>query len=130
MLESLLLPHLNAALSAVFEDVEAHQLKASLLNGSLILRNLKIKSDALVPLSLPIEATYGHVGTLKIKVRLFLETSIRDPAAIIKPQLLGKFLVSNFKSLFLLFGVSAQNLYGSPIPASTLKHSKLQDPSL
>ncbi|KAL8448486.1 hypothetical protein Emed_003747 [Eimeria media] len=70
MLESLLLPHLNAALSAVFEDLETHQVEASILGGSLVLRNLKLKEDALAPLSLPIDVAYGHVGALTIKLNL------------------------------------------------------------
>ncbi|KAL8430018.1 hypothetical protein Efla_001373 [Eimeria flavescens] len=70
MLKYLLLPHLNAALSAVFEDLETHQIEASILGGTLALRNLKIKSDALAPLSLPINIAYGHVGTLVVKLNL------------------------------------------------------------
>lgn len=58
------------ALSTVFEDIEAHQLEASLLCGSLVLRNLKIRSEALAPLSLPIDVTYGYIRSLEIKVRL------------------------------------------------------------
>ncbi|KAL8275354.1 hypothetical protein Esti_000676 [Eimeria stiedai] len=70
MLESLLLPHLNTALSAVFEDLETHQVEASILGGSLVLRDLKIKEDALAALSLPIDVSYGHVGTLVVKLNL------------------------------------------------------------
>ncbi|CDJ35909.1 Vacuolar protein sorting-associated protein vps13, related [Eimeria mitis] len=70
MLESLLLPHLNTALSAVFEDLEPHQLYASILGGSLVLRNLKLKPDALAALSIPVDVTYGHVEKLEIKLNL------------------------------------------------------------
>ncbi|CDI77654.1 AGAP005082-PA, related, related [Eimeria praecox] len=70
MLESLLLPYLNTALSAVFEDLEPHQLYASILRGSLVLRDLKLKADALAPLSIPVDVTYGHVERLEIKLSL------------------------------------------------------------
>ncbi|OEH76375.1 hypothetical protein cyc_02576 [Cyclospora cayetanensis] len=71
MLESFLLPRINLALSNIFEDLEAHQVDASILNGFLILRNLKLKRDALAALSLPIDVTYGHVGKLEIKLKLW-----------------------------------------------------------
>ena len=69
MLESFLLPYFNPALSAVFEDLEPHQLYASILGGSLVLRNLKLKADALAALSIPVDVTYGHIAKLEVKVR-------------------------------------------------------------
>lgn len=83
MWESLLLPHLNKALSALFEDIKIQQVEASILSGSVTLRDLKIKPEALAPLSLPIDVTYGHVGTLEIKVRFncFAAVFLRGIAA-------------------------------------------------
>lgn len=70
MLNSFLLPYINTALSAVFEDLEPNQLNTSILKGSVVLRNLRIKVDALSAFSLPVDVTYGHIGKLEIKVWL------------------------------------------------------------
>ncbi|CDJ49750.1 AGAP005082-PA, related, related [Eimeria brunetti] len=56
--------------ASLFEDLEPSQLHASILGGSLVLRNLKLKADALAALSIPVDIAYGHIGRLEIKLNL------------------------------------------------------------
>jgi vacuolar protein sorting-associated protein 13A/C len=68
MFESQLAYYLNRYLGNYVEGLDPQSLKISVFKGDVVLRNLKLKPEALADLNLPITVKAGLLGTLTLKV--------------------------------------------------------------
>ena len=66
-MESILLRLINTKLGKFVETVDAGALETHLLSGVIRLRNLRIKSEALASLKLPVKVVYGFVKDIKVE---------------------------------------------------------------
>ena len=75
MLEAQLAYYLNRYLGTYVEGLNQRDLKVSVFRGDVVLKNLKLKPEALADLNLPISVKAGLLGSLTLKV-----TSLRPHA--------------------------------------------------
>ncbi|GMM46069.1 membrane morphogenesis protein [Pichia kluyveri] len=68
MLESLVASILNKTLGAYVENFDPNQLNIGIWSGDVTLKNLKLKSESLDKLNLPINLNCGHLGTLTMQI--------------------------------------------------------------
>ena len=68
MLEPVLLYYLNQYLGRYVEGLDADSLRVSVWAGDVVLKNLKLRPEALKGLNLPITVRGGVLGTLRLKV--------------------------------------------------------------
>lgn len=76
MFESQLAYYLNRYLGAYVEGLDPQSLKISVFKGDVVLRNLKLRPEALADLNLPITVKSGLLGTLTLKVRYSMSISL------------------------------------------------------
>lgn len=70
MLEPVLAYYLNQYLGKYVTGLDADKLRLSVWAGDVVLKDLKLRSEALKDLNLPITVKGGVLGTLRLKVRL------------------------------------------------------------
>lgn len=68
MLESLVANILNRTLGAYVENFDPNQLNIGIWSGDVTLKNLKLKSESLDKLDLPLNLKCGHLGTLTMQI--------------------------------------------------------------
>lgn len=68
MLEAQLAYYLNRYLGTYVEGLNQRDLKVSVFRGDVVLKNLKLKPEALADLNLPISVKAGLLGSLTLKV--------------------------------------------------------------
>lgn len=71
MLEPVLAYYLNQYLGKYVTGLDADKLRLSVWAGDVVLKDLKLRSEALKDLNLPITVKGGVLGTLRLKVRSF-----------------------------------------------------------
>lgn len=76
MFEAQVAYYLNNYLGKYVHGLDPQSLKISVFKGDVVLRNLKLKPEALQSLDLPITVKSGLLGSLTLKVRR-LETHAR-----------------------------------------------------
>lgn len=69
MFEAQVAYYLNNYLGKYVYGLDQQSLKISVFKGDVVLRNLKLKPEALADLDLPITVKSGLVGSLTLKVR-------------------------------------------------------------
>lgn len=69
MFESQVAYYLNTYLGKYVYGLDPQSLKISVFKGDVVLRNLKLKPDALADLDLPVTVKSGLLGSLTLKVR-------------------------------------------------------------
>ena len=69
MLEAQVAYYLNRYLGTYVEGLNQRDLKISVFKGDVVLKNLKLKPEALADLNLPISVKAGLLGSLTLKVR-------------------------------------------------------------
>ena len=72
MFEAQVAYYLNNYLGKYVYGLDAQSLKVSVFAGDVVLRNLKLKPEALEALDLPVTVKSGLLGSLTLKVRRFL----------------------------------------------------------
>ena len=72
MFESQVAYYLNNYLGKYVYGLDTQSLKISVFKGDVVLRNLKLKPDALADLDLPVTVKSGLLGSLTLKVRIVL----------------------------------------------------------
>ena len=83
---------LNSVLGDWVENLNSEQLKISVFSGVIELGDLKLKSDVLKLLGLPLELKYGLIGHLKVDIPWTsitsspLEITISDVYALLGPR--------------------------------------------
>ena len=85
MLESFVLNVLTNYLSTYFCDVTREQLRVGVWAGSIVLRNLQLRRDALDALRLPVRLRGGRVGRLMIRVP-WIHRMRSEPARASRPR--------------------------------------------
>jgi vacuolar protein sorting-associated protein 13A/C len=70
MLEPVLAYYLNQYLGKYVTGLDADKLRLSVWAGDVVLKGLKLRSEALKDLNLPITVKGGVLGTLRLKVRV------------------------------------------------------------
>ncbi|KAI8143832.1 hypothetical protein BJV82DRAFT_668275 [Fennellomyces sp. T-0311] len=68
MLESLVSTLLNRVLGAYVSNLNYNQLQIGIWSGEVVLRNLKLKREALDKLNLPVDVLEGHLGELTLNI--------------------------------------------------------------
>ncbi|KAI9493351.1 hypothetical protein BDB00DRAFT_946102 [Zychaea mexicana] len=68
MLESLVSTLLNRVLGAYVSNLNYNQLQIGIWSGEVVLRNLKLKREALDKLDLPVDVLEGHLGELTLNI--------------------------------------------------------------
>jgi len=68
MFEAQVAYYLNNYLGKYVYGLDAQSLKVSVFQGDVVLRNLKLKPEALEQLDLPISVKSGLIGSLTLKV--------------------------------------------------------------
>lgn len=68
MLEPVLVNYLNRYLGSYVEGLDADSLRVSVWAGDVVLKNLKLRPEALKELNLPITVKSGVLGSLRLKV--------------------------------------------------------------
>jgi vacuolar protein sorting-associated protein 13A/C len=68
MLEPVLVYYLNQFLGKYVEGLDRDSLRISVWAGDVVLRDLKLRPEALQGLNLPITVRGGVLGTLRLKV--------------------------------------------------------------
>jgi vacuolar protein sorting-associated protein 13A/C len=68
MLEPVLVYYLNHYLGKYVEGLDRDSLRVSVWAGDVVLRDLKLRPEALQGLNLPITVKGGVLGTLRLKV--------------------------------------------------------------
>ena len=68
MFEAQLAYYLNRYIGAYVQGLDTQSLKISVFKGDVVLRNLKLKPEALADLNLPITVKAGLLGSLTLKV--------------------------------------------------------------
>ncbi|OZJ06276.1 hypothetical protein BZG36_00800 [Bifiguratus adelaidae] len=68
MLESVVVNVLNRILGAYVSNLNYNQLNIGIWSGDVVLKNLKLKREALDKLDLPIDVLEGHLGTLTLNI--------------------------------------------------------------
>jgi vacuolar protein sorting-associated protein 13A/C len=68
MFEAQLAYYLNRYIGAYVQGLDPSALKISVFKGDVVLRNLKLKPEALADLALPITVKAGLLGQLTLKV--------------------------------------------------------------
>ena len=68
LLENLVANVLQQTLGVYFDGLETRALKLSVLSGDLVLRNLKVRTDALDSFLLPFKVKWGLVREFRLKV--------------------------------------------------------------
>ena len=68
LLESVVANALQNLLGAYFHGVEKKKLQLDVFSGQVVLRNLKVRQDALAAFQLPYKVKWGMVGTLRLSV--------------------------------------------------------------
>ena len=68
VLERIVASSLQNVLGAYFHGVEDKRLQLDVLSGRVVLRNLRVREDALAALQLPYKVKWGVVDTLRISV--------------------------------------------------------------
>lgn len=68
MFEAQLAYYLNKYIGAYVQGLDPQSLKISVFKGDVVLRNLKLKPEALADLNLPITVKSGLLGSLTLKV--------------------------------------------------------------
>lgn len=71
MFESQVAYYLNNYLGKYVHGLDTQSLKISVFKGDVVLRNLKLKPDALADLDLPVTVKSGLIGSLTLKVSYF-----------------------------------------------------------
>ncbi|XP_070507341.1 intermembrane lipid transfer protein Vps13 isoform X3 [Chironomus tepperi] len=66
--ESIVADILNRYLGDYVENLDRGQLKIGIWGGDVVLKNLVLKQSALKELDLPVQTTYGHLGSLVLKI--------------------------------------------------------------
>jgi vacuolar protein sorting-associated protein 13A/C len=69
MLEPVLAYYLNQYLGNYVTGLDADSLRVSVWAGDVVLKDLKLRAEALEALKLPITVKGGVLGTLRLKVR-------------------------------------------------------------
>ncbi len=69
MLESQVAYYLNRYLGTYVEGLNQRDLKISVFKGDVVLKNLRLKPEALADLNLPISVKAGLLGSLTLKAR-------------------------------------------------------------
>ena len=67
MLESQVAYYLNRYLGTYVEGLNQRDLKISVFKGDVVLKNLRLKPEALADLNLPISVKAGLLGSLTLK---------------------------------------------------------------
>lgn len=81
MLEPVLAYYLNQYLGKYVTGLDAQSLRVSVWRGDVVLRDLKLRQEALEALKLPITVRHGVLGTLRLKARAALSPFARARAA-------------------------------------------------
>jgi len=68
MLENVIVPVLNRYLASYVDNLDTSQLNLSLWAGDTVLRNLRLKKEALDKFRLPINVIEGSIGTLTLNI--------------------------------------------------------------
>ena len=79
MFEAQVAYYLNNYLGKYVYGLDAQSLKVSVFAGDVVLRNLKLKPEALEALDLPVTVKSGLLGSLTLKVRTFFDHFTRMP---------------------------------------------------
>jgi vacuolar protein sorting-associated protein 13A/C len=79
MLEPVLVYYLNKYLGTYVEGLDADSLRVSVWAGDVVLKNLKLRPEALQGLNLPITVRGGVLGTLRLKVWRCAQVAPRAP---------------------------------------------------
>ena len=69
MLEAQVAYYLNRYLGTYVEGLNQRDLKISVFKGDVVLKNLRLKPEALADLNLPISVKAGLLGSLTLKAR-------------------------------------------------------------
>ena len=72
MFESQVAYYLNNYLGKYVYGLDTQSLRISVFKGDVVLRNLKLKPDALADLDLPVTIKSGLIGSLTLKVCIIL----------------------------------------------------------
>lgn len=80
MLEAKVAFHLNQALGKYVHGLDAESLRISVWKGDVVLKNLKLKAEALDKFKLPITVKAGLLGTVRIKVRFLFSCGVSRTA--------------------------------------------------
>lgn len=78
MLEPVLAYYLNLYLGKYVTGLDADKLRLSVWAGDVVLKGLKLRSEALKDLNLPITVKGGVIGTLRLKVRMLGAVTVRS----------------------------------------------------
>ena len=81
MLEAQLAYYLNRYLGTYVEGLNQRDLKVSVFRGDVVLKNLKLKPEALADLNLPISVKAGLLGSLTLKVEYHASRCMAVPLA-------------------------------------------------
>ena len=81
MLEAQLAYYLNRYLGTYVEGLNQRDLKVSVFRGDVVLKNLKLKPEALADLNLPISVKAGLLGSLTLKVTCLASFRMAIPSA-------------------------------------------------
>lgn len=73
MFEGTVAYYLNNYLGKYVHGLDQNSLKISVFKGDVVLRNLKLKAEALADLDLPVSVKSGLIGSLTLKVRLLFK---------------------------------------------------------
>lgn len=87
LLESVVASRLQFLLGLYFDDIDKTQLKLKVFNGTVELKNVRLRVDALEVFQLPYRVKWGQVGTLRIKVNW--KSLTKDPISIQIDELLA-----------------------------------------
>eukprot|EP00889_Picochlorum_renovo_P001728 jgi/Picre1/28758/NNA_004157.t1 len=68
MFEAQIVYYLNEYLGTYVQGIDRDSLKVSIYAGDVVLRNLRLKQDALEDLDLPVSVEAGMLGSLTLKV--------------------------------------------------------------
>lgn len=79
MFEAQLAYYLNRYIGAYVQGLDTQSLKISVFKGDVVLRNLKLKPEALADLNLPITVKAGLLGSLTLKVIDCIHVDARQP---------------------------------------------------
>ena len=92
MFESLISHVLNKVLGDFIENIDPAQLNISIMNGNVVLTNMKLKKSFFDAMPLPFTLVYGRIGLLNLQIPVWnlfnqpLVVEISDVFALVRPK--------------------------------------------